>query len=131
VLGTIQHPRVVWHVEKTRCIQITCAGIKADKINFFKNDYKGEDDPGIIADFLSLVEHKIQTIRAGETYTIRRDPNRSDDFAMSVSMGAVAIWHINQCWPDFGVDMDNEDGALARDAQDYEDVLAEIADSIS
>jgi hypothetical protein len=131
VLGTPQHPRVVWHVEKTRCIQVACAAIKADRVNFFKNDYNGEDDPGIIADFLALVEHKIQTIRAGETYTIRRDPNRSDDFAMAVCMGATALWHINQCWPDFGVNMDSNDSELARDGQDYEDVLASIIDTIN
>lgn len=136
VLGTPQHPRVVWHVDKPRCIQLACAGIKSMKIRFFENDYKGEDDTGIIADFLALVEHKLQTMRSGETYTIRRDPNRSDDFAMAVSMGATAIWHINQSWPDFGPsgivgpDMDNDDGPLAQDAADFEAIQREIEDSL-
>lgn len=130
VLGTPQHPRVVWHVDKPRCMQVTCAGIKTLKVRFFENDYVSEDDPGAIADFLALVEHKIQTMRSGETYTIRRDPNKSDDFAMAVSMGAVALWHITQSWPDFGIDLNNDEGALAKDAQDYEDVLRSISNSL-
>lgn len=122
--------RVVWQVDKPRVVQLVCAAIKSKKLLFFKNDYKSEDDRGVIADFLALVEYKIQTMRAGETYTIRRDPKRSDDFAMAVTMGAVGIWHMLQVWPQFGIDIFDSFGDLADDAAEYEAVLAEIGDSI-
>lgn len=121
-----QHPRVVWQVDKPRCIQMTCAAITQRMMLFFKNDNRGPDDPGLIADFLALVEHKIQTMRAGETYTIRRDPNKMDDFAMAVSMGAFCIWHITQSWPDFGIDLGDDTTPLAQDAQDYLDLVKEL-----
>ena len=131
VYGTPQHPRIVWQVDKPRCVQAACAGIKTLQLQFFKNDYKSQDDPGIISDFLNFVEHKIQTVRAGETYTIRRDPNKSDDFAMAVCQGASALWHITQSWPNFGLNMSEDEGALSQDAEDYQAVLRDIQASMA
>ncbi len=130
VHGNANHPRVVWQVDKPRCIQMACMGIKARLIRFFKNDYESQDDPGIVADFLAFVEHKIQTIRAGETYTIRRNPNKSDDFAMAVCQGATALWHITQNWPNFGIDIYNNDSELARDAAEFEEAVRAIRGSL-
>jgi hypothetical protein len=126
VHGSPMHPRVVWQVDKPRCLQMACCAIKQKKLQFFKNDYNGQDDPGIIADFLALVEYKIQTMRAGETYTIRRDPNKMDDFAMSVGMGAFCIWHVTQSWPNFGIDLGTDNSPLAQDAEDYEQMVRDL-----
>lgn len=122
--------RVIWQVDKPRVIQLACAAIKSRKLLFFKNDFVDLENPGIIADFRALVEYKIQTMRAGETYTIRRDPKKSDDFAMAVTMGATGIWHMLQAWPQFDLDVFDSSTGLALDAQQYEEVLREIQGTI-
>lgn len=126
--GTGNNPRAVWNVDKPRCIQIACAAIKARVLRFFKNDYVSQDDPGIIADFLAFVQHKIQTVRAGETYTILRNPNKSDDFAMAVCQGATALWHVTQRWPNFGPEIFGDNTELARDAAEFEAVVQSLHD---
>lgn len=124
-------PRIVWQVEKTRCVQLVCAAIKMKMINFFKNDFKDQNDPGLIADFLAFIQYKIQTVRAAETYTIRRNPNKSDDFAMAVCQGAVAIWHMLQAWPNFGINIYDNDNEDAREAAEYEDMIKSLGMSLS
>ncbi len=96
------HPRNHWLVDKTRSLLLTCACVKLKQIRFFKYDYQNADNPGLVHDFLGLVENKVATHRAGDLYTIQRHAQLSDDFAQAVNIGCCALWHVNQKWPNLG-----------------------------
>tara|TARA_R110000765_G_scaffold392585_1_gene485749 strand:- start:201 stop:518 length:318 start_codon:yes stop_codon:yes gene_type:complete len=74
--------------------------IKTKQINFFEYDYEGDDKPGLLHDFLALVEEKVDSRTGRDIYTITRQQNMSDDFAHSVNMGCCALWHMFERWPD-------------------------------
>jgi hypothetical protein len=98
---TVLHQRLHYRADKTRTLLYTCEAIKLKLIRFFKYDYVSEDERGLMSDFLALVSEKTETRLAGEIYTITRNPMRTDDFAHSVNLGAVALWHANSAWPNF------------------------------
>lgn len=100
--ATDVHPRNHYLVDKTRSLLLTCASIKLRQVRFFKYDHLNADNPGLIEDFLGLVENKVATHRGGDIYTIRRHAQLSDDFAQAVNIGCCALWHANQRWPDLG-----------------------------
>jgi hypothetical protein len=97
------HPRFHYQVDKSRSLLLTCAMIRLRQIAFFDNDYKDQQDKGLLRDFLALVEEKISTNRVGEIYRIVRARGCSDDFAHSVNLGCVAIWHSTQRWPNLAI----------------------------
>ena len=99
VAPTIQHPRSHYRVDKSRTLLLTCAMIKCQKLHFFNKDYTSNEDPGLIRDFLALIEDKIVTMAAGEIYRIGRQEGFSDDFAQAVNLGCTAIWHRTSMWP--------------------------------
>jgi hypothetical protein len=101
VAPTPLHQRQHYRLDKTRSLLYTCQAIKLGLLRFFKYDYKDQDNPGLIADFLALVEEKTESRLAGDIYTITRNPMFSDDFAQAVNIGASAMWHSNNIWPDF------------------------------
>lgn len=96
------HPRNHYLVDKTRSLLLTCACIKLKQIRFFDYDHINSDNPGLIEDFLGLVENKTPTSRGGDIYTIQRHAQLSDDFAQAVNIGSCALWHVNQKWPNLG-----------------------------
>jgi hypothetical protein len=75
--------------------------IRTKKLKFFAYDYVSSEDPGLIQDFLALVENKTTTASGSDIYTIQRNPAMSDDFAQSVNIGALCLWHMTGAWPDF------------------------------
>jgi hypothetical protein len=91
--------RGYWLLDKARSLVNLCQSIKLGHIRFFSYDFF-ENTSGLLHDFLALVEHKIPTARGPDLYTIRRNPNLSDDFAHSVNFACCAIWHYTQSWPD-------------------------------
>jgi len=93
------HPRDYWLLDKARSLQLTCQAIKSKYIRTFKYDYMNSDDPGLLRDFLALMENKVPTARAGDIYTIIRNPTLSDDFAQAINIGCCAIWHSMDAWP--------------------------------
>jgi hypothetical protein len=99
VAPTPQHPRSHYRVDKSRSLLLTCALIKCKKMRLFDPDYRSDEDRGLLYDFLSLTEEKIGTMAAGEIYRIGRQEGFSDDFAQSVNLGCVAIWHRTGVWP--------------------------------
>jgi hypothetical protein len=99
VAPTQQHPRSHYRVDKSRSLLLTCAMIKCQKLHFFNRDFTSNEDPGLIRDFLALLEDKIVTMAAGEIYRIGRQEGFSDDFAQSVNLGCTAIWHRTGVWP--------------------------------
>lgn len=99
---TDYHPRDHYRVDKSRTLITTCSAIRVGQIRFFDRDYRGPDDPGLIRDFLSLTELKVQTTAAGELYRVGKIKGTIDDFAQAVNIGCACIWHRMKAWPDFG-----------------------------
>jgi hypothetical protein len=96
-----QHPRSRWRLDKARSLQYTCYAIKFGLIKFFKYDYISPEHPGLLHDFLALIENKVSTAHGGDIYTIQRNPLLSDDFAQAVNIGCAVLWHMYNSWPDF------------------------------
>jgi hypothetical protein len=103
VKPTKTNPRTYYRVDKTRSLLTVCAAIRLHRIKFFKYDYRSTDDPGLIHDFLALVEQKTETRIGSDMYTITRNPHLSDDFAQAVNIGACGLWYSTGSWPDLSV----------------------------
>lgn len=101
VPATPQHPRDIWRLDKARSLQLTAYCLKLGRLLFFQYDHIDDDRPGLLHDFLALVENKISTSHGSDIYTIQRDPTASDDFAHAVNFGCCALWHANDAWPRF------------------------------
>lgn len=93
------HPRHYYMADKARSLVLTCNQVKNGWLQFFQYDYQNADDPGLLYDFLALVEEKTDSRTGREIYTIIRDPNRTDDFAQACNMGCLALWHTTDKWP--------------------------------
>ena len=74
-------PRSHYIVDRNRSLSFTCQFIKSLVIRFFREDYQNSENPGVLRDFL-------------------RDPAGPDDFAHSVNIGTMMLYHIQQQWPD-------------------------------
>ena len=101
VAATPLHQRAHYLVDKARTFLYTCQAIKLKLCTFFKCDHIDSDRPGLIFDFLALVEEKTQSRYAGDIYTITRSAMLSDDFAQAVNLGCAALWHVHDAWPNF------------------------------
>jgi hypothetical protein len=95
----LTHHRTWYHLDKARSLQLICSLIKLQQIRFFEFDYLDADSPGLMYDFLGLIENKTETQRAGEVYNIHRMANMTDDFAHSVNFACCSIWHSTKKWP--------------------------------
>lgn len=96
--ATINHPRDYYRVDKARSLQLLCNLIRLKHIRFFKYDYISPDEPGLIREFMSLREEKIETV-SGQVYRITRRPGKSCDFVDATNYGCLALWHITSRWP--------------------------------
>jgi hypothetical protein len=93
------NPRAYYRVDKSRSLLLTCNHIKHRWLTFFKDDYEDADNPGLLRDFLALVDQKTDSRLGRDIYTITRDPSKSDDFAQAVNIGCCTLWHMTQKWP--------------------------------
>lgn len=102
VEATDYHPRHYYEVDKPRSLALICNQIRDGALKFFKYDHKGPDNPGLLHDFLSLIEEKNDSRAGGDLYTIIRNPktNSPDDFVHAVNVACCSIWHMTQKWPD-------------------------------
>lgn len=92
-------PHAVYSVDKSRSLVTTCMCIKFGLLRFFQYDHLGSHDPGLLHDFLALMEEKVDSRLKTDLYTIVRNPNASDDFAQAVNMGCCALWWMTKRWP--------------------------------
>jgi len=99
VSGELGDVRPHYRLDKTTSILLTIEAIKRGLVRFFKYDNRGEKDPGLVEDFLALTEEKVET-GGTDRYIIRRLTAFPDDFAHAVNLGAIALWHATQRWPD-------------------------------
>jgi hypothetical protein len=114
-------PRNYWQLDKTRSLVLTCTCIKLKRILFFQDDYQNKDNPGLLRDFLALIENKIETNGAGELYQIIRAASRSDDFAHAVNIGACIAWQMTGTWPDLARDAGRTNAAAFEGPDDDDD----------
>lgn len=97
--GAGNNSRNFYLLDKARSLQYVCELVRLKWIKFFKYDYVDVDNRGLLHDFLSLVESKTETQRAGEVYNIIRIAAFPDDFAHSVNFAACATWHATGKYP--------------------------------
>ena len=97
--ATTETGRTYYTLEKTRSLALTCHQIRHGGIVFFSFDYKSPDDPGLLHDFLALMENRIERAGSLDVYLIVRDQLKPDDFAQAVNMGAVVLWELADAWP--------------------------------
>jgi len=95
------HPRQHYNIDKTRTLLYTFQAIKLKLIQTFSYDYVNDDNPGLLSDFLALVEEKAESRLSSDIYTITRNPMLTDDFAQAVNLGCAALWHSEGRWPNF------------------------------
>ena len=91
--------RPYYSVDRTRVLLTVVNSIKFGKVRFFEHDFISKESPGLLRDFTSLTEEKIET-RTADSYVIRRMPGQPDDFAHAVTYGCCALWHSTHGWPD-------------------------------
>jgi len=104
--ATDDHPRDWYSVDKSRSLQLTCEMIKNGYLRFFKYDYRNADDPGLLSDFLALIEEKVDTRIGSPVYVITRNPNLTDDFAQAVNIGTMTLCYLSGKWPDIAMARD-------------------------
>jgi hypothetical protein len=101
---TAQHQRSWYSLDKTRCLIYVTSSIKLKLLRFFKYDYKSDNVPGLLHDFLALIDEKRSGTYAGDIYLIKRADGFTDDFAQAVNLGCATLWHANDAWPNFTID---------------------------
>ncbi len=116
VPATELHPRDHWQCDKPRSLNMTCQMIKSGVIRFFQYDHVGSDSPGLLHDFLNLIEEKSESGTGGGIYKIVRDPSGPDDFAQAVNMGTMALCQMSGMWPDLSKYEDIEISQAALEA---------------
>ena len=79
--------RGYYTMDKARGLQFLAMAIRQNMVKFFDYDYIDQDRPGLLHDFLALVEDTVDT-PSGSIYRIRKgSPHDSDDFASAVHLG--------------------------------------------
>jgi hypothetical protein len=91
--------RQYYTLDKTRSLALVCQQIRSGGIQFFNYDYVDADNPGLLHDFLALLENRIERPGSLDVYLIVRDPLKPDDFAQAVNIGAVTLWELAEAYP--------------------------------
>lgn len=89
-----------WSLNRSWSLGLTCEAIKAQVLRFYDYDFVSAAQPGLLHDFLALIEEKVDSRLGTDTYAIVRNPNASDDFAHAVNIGCAALWRMSKKWPD-------------------------------
>lgn len=113
--ANIRHPKDHFTLDRSRGLNYLCQFIKSGVIRFFQYDYNGEDDPGLLHDFMRLIEDKKDSGSGKYSYKILRDPGGPDDFAHSVHIGTFMLYTMQGTMPNLAEyeDLDISDEELA------------------
>jgi hypothetical protein len=121
------HPREHYQADKTRTLLYTTSGLKLGLITSFAYDYKSDENPGLLHDFLALIQEKVPT-GVGDIYKISHQDGFHDDFAQAVNMGCAALWYLHG-WPDFArllgyasITQQAMDAALGYDGRGFDEM---------
>jgi len=126
--ATELHPRDHFQCDKSRSLGYTCDMIKHGQLRFFQYDHQSNDDAGLLWDFLALVEEKSDMGGGKDSFKIVRDPSMPDDFAQAVNIGAMALCHMINKWPDLteftGAKISNEalQATFPTKVKDWDDI---------
>jgi hypothetical protein len=103
-------------MDRNRALNYLCQFIKSGIVRFFQYDYNGEDDPGLLHDFMRLIEDKKDTGAGRISYKILRDPAGPDDFAHSVNLATFMLYTIHGKYPNLAAyeDLDLTDEDIER-----------------
>jgi len=94
------NPRPYWQMGKSRALQMVCTAIRMGGMTSFQWDRESDEVPGLLGDFLSLIDEKNDS-SVGGYYVIKAAANMCDDFAQATTMATMACWHVNDAWPNF------------------------------
>jgi len=97
--ATDDHPVDWYALDKSRSLVTMCMCIKYGMLRFFEYDYVSADQPGLLEDFLALIEEKTESRLGSDAYVITRNPNKPDDFAQAVNIGVCTLWQMTGRWP--------------------------------
>ena len=95
--------RGFYSADKAHALQFVAMAIRAGRVRFFDYDWKGTNDPGLLHDWLALVECETETPTGKAFRVIRSAAAGSDDFAHACAYGLMALWEYNVAWPDLSV----------------------------
>ncbi len=97
---TDEHPRHWYSLDKSWSLGLTCHAIRKGFVRFFKYDFKSEEQPGLVHDFLALQEENVERRGLTDVRYITRNPGMTDDFAQATNIGCAALWYMTDGWPD-------------------------------
>lgn len=103
VAGTQRNIRTYYRLNKSRSLLYTISAIRTRLIRFFAYDYVDAENAGMIEDFLSLYEERIEHKSGSNIYVIDRNQSMMDDFAQATNIGCAAMWFMTKSWPTFDV----------------------------
>lgn len=87
--------RAHYRLDKARGLTLMAELIRRGEIKYFQYDYQSASRPGLLHDWLSLVEDKIERRYANDAYTIIHDDLKGpDDFAQASTMGAFGCFEL-------------------------------------
>jgi len=120
-------PRDHFILDRNRSLSFLCQFIRSGVVRFFQDDYHGSHDPGVLRDFLTLIEDKRDSPSGRGQYKILRDPSGPDDFAHAVNIAAMTAYQLQGKWPDLSAYEDigiSEEYAWALANPTYDDWTA-------
>ncbi|MCA9223817.1 MAG: hypothetical protein KDA71_26075, partial [Planctomycetales bacterium] len=95
--------RQYYQCDKARSLVLTCQLIRYEQLRFFEYDYRGSSHGGLLHDFLALIEDTVDSPTRSSLLKIIRDPKSGpDDFAQAVNIGCMALFYLQDAWPDLG-----------------------------
>lgn len=93
--------RKYYSLQKAKSIVLLCSAIKAGKVRFFHYDFRNTEQAGLLHDFMSLIEEKLDGRGGSDTYHVIRNPKLGpDDFVHAVNYGAMSLYNKHKCFPD-------------------------------
>lgn len=95
------NPKPLWDIDSTRAMLMVTGAIKLGYVEFFDDDYRSEMDPGLLRQFLSLVEETTSD-GASKRFRVVCEEGLNDEFAQATMLGCLAIWNSTGMWPRYG-----------------------------
>lgn len=96
--------RMYYQCDKARSLVLTCELIRYNRLRFFEYDHKGSEHAGLLHDFLALIEDTVESPTRSHLMKIIRDEKVGpDDFAHSVNIGCMALFHLRGEYPDLAM----------------------------
>lgn len=94
-----QAARAYYTVDRSRTLQFLYECIKQKKLQFFNYDYRNDQEPGLLYDFLSVAAEIARTGSGRDVLNFVREESLSDDFVHAVNFGCMALWSKYGAWP--------------------------------